>query len=602
LPELAGPAAIILLWFVLLPASLFSQDTGWTIPSFDAQYTVNADRSIDVTERIMVDFGPLQRHGIYREIPVRYAKVVKAGLPLRAGTVNGRLDNVSVPDADGTRLPMQIERGNRMRIRIGDADRLVTGTQTYIIHYHLARGLGFFNDHDELYWQVTGTDWPVPILRASATVALPDDRASRASEASKTGATAWCYAGWAESSSNARCTAAFLGGGRYQFSSGRLEPGEGLTLVAAFPKGVIAAPTAADRAREQAALWWPVVLPFLGFFFMFGRWRSRGREPDPGSIVPDWHPPEGLPAGAAGTLVDQRAGMADVVATLLDLAVRGYFKISEVPAEGVVAALGENSFAAKALRSLGLSRVDWELTRTSKPAPGDMVGYELLVLNGIFDDGKSVRRMSDLHNEFYTHLPKIREGMYDYLVEQKLFPKNPASVRNGYLALGIVLTAAGVPLGIATTNLVLGAALALVGITVLAFSAFMPAKTADGARRWREVKGLEEYIRRAEKSELEPAQGPERTTELFSNLLPYAVALDVSDIWVKQFAGVLGATPPSWYSGAAGNFNVGNFSNGLTSFQTAATRTMGSSPGSSSGSGGGGSVGGGGGGGGGGSW
>jgi hypothetical protein len=600
LPELAGTAAIVLLAFVLLPASLFSQDTGWTIPSFDAAYTVNADRSIDVTERIAVDFGPLQRHGIYREIPVRYAKVVKAGIPLRAGTVSVGLDNVSVTDADGTRLPVQIERGNRVRIRIGDADRLVTGTQTYIIHYRLARGLGFFDDHDELYWQVTGTDWPVPILRASATVSLPP--ADKTDGAGRADATAWCYAGWAESSSNERCRAAVTGAGRYQFASGRLDPGEGLTLVAAFPKGVIAAPTAADKARERAALWWPALLPLLGFFLIYSRWRSRGREPEPGSIVPNWHPPEGLPAGAAGTLMDQRAGMEDVVATLLDLAVRGYLKISEVPVHGLVETLGEKSFAVKALRTLGISTVDWELMRTGKPAPGDLAPYEVRVLDGVFDDGEPVRRMSDLHNEFYTHLPEIRNGMYDYLVEQKLFPKSPASVRNRYLVLGLLLIMAGVPIGIATANVVLGAAIALVGITVLAFSSFMPAKTAEGARRWREVKGLEEYIRRAEKSELESSQGPERTTELFSSLLPYAVALDVSDIWVKQFAGILGATPPTWYGGTAGNFNVGNFSNGLTSFQTAATRTMGSSPGSSSGSGGGGSVGGGGGGGGGGSW
>ena len=594
--------AVVTTSMALVPASLFSQDTGWTIQAFDAQYIVNADRTIDVTERIIVNFGSLQRHGIYRDIPVRYAKVVKAALPLRAGTVNVRLDDVSVTDADGTRLPMRIERGSRVRIRIGNADRLVTGTQTYIIHYHLARGLGFFDDHDELYWQVTGTDWPVPILHASATVALPDDGTVRTDKAGGTEPTAWCYAGWAESSSNARCTAAFLGGGRYQFSSGRLEPGEGLTLVAVFPKGVIAAPTAADKAREQAALWWPALLPLLGFVLMYSRWRSRGREPDPGSIVPNWHPPEHLPPGAAGTLVDQRAGMEDAVATLLDLAVRGYLTISEVPAHGLVEVLGEKSFAVKALRSLGISSVDWELTRSDKPAPGDLVPYEVRVLDGVFDDGVPVRRMSDLHNEFYTHLPKIRDGMYAYLVEQKLFPKSPASVRNGYLVLGVVLTVAGVPLGIATANVVLGAAIALIGITVLAFSAFMPAKTALGARRWREVKGLEEYIRRAEKSELESSQGPERTTDLFSNLLPYAVALDVSDIWVKQFAGILGATPPTWYGGTAGNFNVGSFSSGLTSFQTAATRTMGSSPGSSSGSGGGGSVGGGGGGGGGGSW
>ena len=593
--------AVVLFVVLLFPHPLVAQDTGWVIQSFDAHYTVNADRTIDVTERITVDFGSLQKHGIYREIPVKYAKVLKAGIPIRAGTVKVGLDVLGVTDDQGRTLGTEISGGSRVRIRIGDPDVTVSGVQTYVIRYRLERGLGFFDDHDELYWQVTGTNWPVPIAKASATVALPDDRASKASRTGGIGSSAWCYAGWAESSSNERCTAAVTGPGRYAFSAGRLDPGEGLTMVAGFPKGVIAAPTAVDTLREQASFWWPALLPLLGFVGMFSRWRSKGREPDPGSIVPNWHPPAGIPPGAAGTLADQRAGMEDIVATLLDLAVRGYIRISEVPST-LTATLGENSFAAKALRTLGLSKTDWELTRTEKPAPGDLVPYEREVLDGVFDDGSSTRRMSDLHNEFYTHISDIKEGMYDFLVTAKLFPKSPASVRNGYVILGILFTIAGIPIGVATTNVVLGAGIALTGIIILAFSGLMPAKTTEGARRWREVMGLEEYIRRAEKSELETSQGPERTTELFSALLPYAVALDVSDIWVGQFAGVLASQPPTWYVGTAGHFNVGNFSSGLTSFQTAATRTMGSSPGSSSGSGGGGSVGGGGGGGGGGSW
>ncbi|HET9605103.1 MAG TPA: DUF2207 domain-containing protein [Gemmatimonadales bacterium] len=590
--------AVVLLIVLLLPVSLTAQDTGWVIQSFDAQYSVKADRTINVIEQITVDFGSLQKHGIYREIPVSYAKVLDAGAPVRAGTVKVGLDVLSVTDEQGRKLGTQVSSGNNVRIRIGDPDVTVSGVQTYIIRYRLDRGLGFFDDHDELYWQVTGTNWPVPILKASATVDLPADGADRADGA---GSSAWCYAGWAESNSNERCTAAVTGPGQYAFSASRLDPGEGLTMVAAFPKGVIAAPTAADKLRDEASFWWPVLLPLLGFFGMFSRWRSKGREPDPGSIVPNWHPPAGLPPGAAGTLVDQRADMDDIVATLLDLAVRGYINIAEVPSN-LTATLGEDSFLGKALRSLGLSKTDWELSRTAKPLPGDLVPYETTVLDGVFDDGSTTRRMSDLHNEFYTHISAIKEGMYDFLVKERLFPRSPASVRNGYLVLGILLTIAGIPIGAVTTNVVLGAGIALTGIIILAFSGIMPAKTADGARRWREVKGLEEYIRRAEKSELEMSQGPERTTELFSALLPYAVALDVSDIWVSQFAGVLASQPPNWYVGTSGQFNVGNFSSGLSSFQTAATRTMGSSPGSSSGSGGGGSVGGGGGGGGGGSW
>lgn len=591
----------LLALIALAPVSLLAQDTGWTITAFNSEYTVRPDRAIDVVERIDVDFGPLQRHGIYREIPVRYRRVVGAGLPVSAGKVSVGLDLESATDGEGRELPTKIDRGDRIRIRIGDAEQLVTGKQSYVLHYRLSSGLGFFADHDELYWQVTGTEWPVPILRATATVRIATPTATATLDSA--GWSAWCYAGWAESSSSERCKAAVVRTGEYHFESGRLDPGEGLTLVAAFPKGVVPAPTTAEKIAAVVARWWPVILPLVVLLLMFNLWWRRGREPSAGSIVPIWRPPEGIPPGAAGALLDQRAGMDDVVATLLDLAVRGYITIREVTLGGPLG-LGEgDSFVAKTLRSLGLGKTDWELQRTDKSDTGsDLEPYEKGVLQGVFD-GRSSRRMSDLHNEFYKHLPEIRTGMYDFLVRKGFFRRSPESVRNAYVIAGVILLVAGTALAIALANWILAVGLILSALVLLAFSGAMPAKTLEGARRWREIKGLEEYIRRAEKSQLEFAQAPERTTKLFETMLPYAVALDVSDIWVKQFATVLAASPPVWYAGTSpGGFNVGHFQSGLGDFRSAATKTLGSSPGSSSGSGGGGSVGGGGGGGGGGSW
>lgn len=590
------------LFLLLSPPSSRAQDTGWTITSYHADYVVGSDRSIDVVERIAVDFGRLQRHGIYREIPVRYRKVVRRGLPLGAGTVKVDLDVEKVTDERGRELRTKVDRGDRVRIRIGDPNRYVTGRQDYVIHYRLARGLGFFDDHDELYWQVTGTEWPVPILRASANVTLPPAEAWAKRDAA--GWSAWCYAGWAESTSGERCTAAVVDPGRYRFEAGRLEAGEGLTFVAAFPKEVVREPSAAERLSEAIATWWPLGLPLAAFLAMLTLWGTRGREPSAGSVVPVWRRPDDLPPGAAGALVDQRADMDDVVATLLDLAVRGYVRIREVPPGGVMGLVEVGSFTGKALRTLGLYKNDWEFERTVKPTTdGDLTHYEGRVLHGIFE-GDTTRRMSDLHNEFYTHLPEIHDGMYDLLVRKKLFRQNPDTVRKIYRWAGIGGLVLGGGLGVQTENWILGIGIALAGLIVLVFSSFMPAMTPEGARRWREVKGLEEYIRRAEKAELEFSQAPEKTTELFETLLPYAVALDVSDLWVEQFADVLAASPPSWYAGTTygSGFSGNGFKSGLADFRSAATRTMASSPGSSSGVGGGGSVGGGGGGGGGGSW
>lgn len=193
--------------------------------------------------------------------------------------------------------------------------------------------------------------------------------------------------------------------------------------------------------------------------------------------------------------------------------------------------------------------------------------------------------------------------MYGFLVEKGLFPRSPQSVRNRYIVVGVLLAVLGFWLAIGMQNVIVGIGLVSTALIFFGFANAMPRKTLAGARAWRDLEGLKEYIRRAEKLQLEFSQGPERTTQLFETLLPYAVALDVSDIWVKQFATVLASSPPTWYSGSTpGRFDVHHFQSSIGNFRSAAAKTMGSSPGSSSGSGGGGSVGGGGGGGGGGSW
>ena len=598
-PALAATALLALL--VAAASARGQADTGWTIRSFDAEYTVGTDRTLQVVERIDVDFEGLERHGIYRDVPVRYRRLISPEVPLGAGRVTFDLDLQSVTDRNGNPLQTQVTGGDQVRIRIGDPDRTVTGLQTYVIRYTLSGGLGFFDDHDELYWQVTGTGWPVPIERAAATVRLPPDAAAARSGSEPWAAT--CFAGWAESTDSERCMAEVVMPGMYRFTSGRLEPGEGLTLVAGFPKGVIAPPGAAERGIEWLLTYGPLVLPLGALAFMLTLWRRTGREPDAGSVVPIWRAPDGLRPGPAGTLYDQRADMDDVVATILDLAVRGYLRIREVPPDGLLGSVDESSFTGRALKTLGLYEHDWRLERLEKD-PAGLLRHEHRVLAGIFE-GRQARDMSDLHNEFYKEIPEIHEALYEQVVREGLFPKSPDSTRKMYRWLGIGILVGGGIFGIVADHPALAIGLGLCGLVVLLFSYAMPAMTLKGARMRRDIAGLEEYIRRAEKAELEFREAPEKTPEHFSQILPYAVALDVSDIWVRQFEPILASSPPTWYVGSyGGGWNGSQFRSGLSGFQSAATRTLGSAPGSSSGSGfgGGGSVGGGGGGGGGGSW
>jgi len=594
-------AALALFALAAAPAVARGQDTGWTITDFHADYIVHEDRSLGVIERIAVDFDRLQRHGIYRKIPVAYKRVVSPGVPIGAGRVRFSLDVRRVVDGTGEPVPYEVSGTTEKSIRIGDPDRTVTGRQTYVIDYALSGGLGFFDAFDELYWQVTGTNWPVPIERASATVLLPP--AAAAAFADSAPWQAHCYAGGPSSTSAAGCTAVVESPGVYRFAATRpLAPGEGLTLAAGFPKGVIAPPPVSARAMGAVQRWGALGMPFLTLAFLVLWWRRHGKEPQMGSIVPQWRPSEDLRPGTAGALVDQRADMDDVIATILDLAVRGHVRIVEVPPE-IPLGLDPGSLAGKILGGVAGRRQDWELVRLRPGDESDLREFEKLTLNGFFE-GATARRLSDLKNDFYKRLPGIKDALYRELVWRKLFARSPQSTRTRWVVLGVLVLVAGVALGV----LALGfgywtvlPSMIVSGVLVLVFGWHMPAMTAAGARVRREVEGLEEYIRRAEKAEIELHDAPERTPELFSQLLPYAVALNVSDLWVRQFEGLLTA-PPNWYAGSVHGFSSGGFEQSLGSFRSSAASTLGSAPGGSSGSGGGGSVGGGGGGGGGGSW
>jgi uncharacterized membrane protein YgcG len=593
-------AIVAVLVLLAAPAIATAQDTGWTIPDFHADYIVHEDRSLGVIERIVVDFDGLERHGIYRTVEVVYKRVVP-DIPVAAGRVRFSLRVRGVTDGSGNPVPYEVSGGNVKEIKIGNPERTVTGRQVYVIDYALSGGLGFFEEFDELYWQVTGTEWPVPVEHASATVLLPPERALAFSDSAPW--QAHCYAGGTESTSDAGCSAEVLSPGTYRFETlVPLSPGEGLTLAAGWPKGIIPPPAVSSRTAFWLRLLAPFAIPFLILAGLVAWWLRSGKDPSIGSVVPRWRPSEGLTPGVAGALADQRADMDDVIATILDLAVRGHVRIVEVPPE-IPLGLEPDSLAGKILGGLAGRGKDWELVRLK---PGEEAGlreFERETLRGIFD-GAGSRKLSDLKNQFYKDLPGIKDALYRELVHQRLFPRSPDSTRKLWIGLAIGTLVVGVGLGIMAAQFgywTVIPAMVISALLILAFGWQMPAVTATGALARREVEGLREYIRRAEKAEIEFRDAPERTPELFSQLLPYAVALDVSDLWVKQFDGLL-TEPPQWYAGTMGGFSSGGFNQSLAGFRSSAASTLSSAPGGSSGSGGGGSVGGGGGGGGGGSW
>jgi uncharacterized membrane protein len=552
------------------------------IDNFAATITVQSDASLAITERIDYDFGSEQRHGIYRNIPVRYSA--------RGGNYNLRLSGISVKDAAGGDYKFEVTpSGNDQVIKIGDADTLVSGKQTYILNYTIGRAINYFSDHDELYWNATGSGWTVPIAAASAQVLLPHsfDQGSLSSAcfAGPVGSTDACAAitPVPDTALDSQVKGA-------DFTAQQLEPGEGLTVVVGLPVGSVYKPSAREELlatlQDNAILF----LPVLVFLAMFALWWKRGRDPKGrGTIIPEYDVPDSLTPGEVGTIVDEKCGQKEVVAEIIELAVGGYLKLHRQ--EKKVLFVTTNDYTFEKLKD------------------GDDVlsPFQRELLSGIFKSGDSVK-FSELKQDFFPNYDAAVKSIYASVSDKGYFAGNPRSTILRYMALIFLpVILVFVYAGISGTSLGAFAWIAIIlsAIIIAVFAAYMPRRTEKGVLIKEYILGLEDYLTVAEKDRLEFHNAPKKDPQQFEKLLPYAIALGVEQQWAKQFEGIYNSAP-SWYDDPRGlnNFSALYLVSSLGDFghDFAAAALPPSASGGGSGLGGGGFSGGGFGGGGGGSW
>jgi Predicted membrane protein (DUF2207) len=528
------------------------------IQHFDEQVVVHRDSTIDVTENIQVQFVGTNWHGIYRTIPIQYAGTAGFNYTLF-------LDHVSATDDSGSSLRLEQSHQNgyaRFKIYVPEPDN---STRTVILHYRVLDAIRFFEDHDELYWNVTGQEWDATIAFASASIELPEG---------VSGLHAIAYTGTLMSRGqdaevtlndnvvNIRTTVAL---GYHQ----------GLTAVVGFDKGAVHEPT----ATEDIGFWlqsnWPIFLPLIALPIMLWLWWTRGRDPERDAVTVQYEPPDKLTPGECGTLVDNEAAMRDITATLVDLAVKGYMTIEQKDDPGLLHLTHHRDY------TFHLKKPPTEWT--------DARPHELQLLSGLFDAGATPDvRLSELQNHFYRNLPGIRDGIFDALVTDGYYLHRPDTVRQGYIGGGILIGVMVAALGVWLSNktgmqpfpwilagIASGAIIAIVGW-------FMPARTITGARTYAKVLGFEDFLSRVESDRIKRM---ENAPELFEKFLPYAMALRVEKKWVQAFSGIA-MQPPQWYQGPyVGSFTPYLFVNDLNMMASQAGTTMASAPRSSGGSG-----------------
>ncbi|MEK7570522.1 MAG: DUF2207 domain-containing protein [Patescibacteria group bacterium] len=555
--------------FILFPWPALAQGNGGEhITNFRAELTVRPDRTIQVVEHIAYDFANVSHHGIYRDLPVTYKK--------SGQRFTVRYDIQRVTDGVSTPQPYKLQHpSGQLRIRIGDPDVTVTGAHTYIIQYTVKRALPQFDGQDEVYWNVTGNGWDVPIAVASATLTLHND--AEALQPS-------CYTGVLSSTAQ-DCTVKAGEHSVVTFSAEALATGEGLTIAARLPAGTVATETTQTRVGYFVQDNWIVLLPLLALIIMHWQWHKRGRDPKGrGTVIPQYESPRGMFPAVVGAVADNQVGAKEFAATILHLAIRGYLSIQDLGQAGMLG-----------------NKHNYEFTRRKAPDQ-QLQAYEKTLLEGLFKDGTVVTTQS-LKYKFATTYQAVIADARNQLVTQGVYARDPrmvqaASIGLGLLGVGTCLLFAILQQG----TLLVVPFLAALGsaLIVVIYGLLMPARTKLGAEILEEVQGFTWFLSVTEAERLKFHNAPARKPEQFMEFLPYAVALGVEKEWAGQFAD-LAIPQPGWYSDNLGTFNALLFANSIGGFSSDVHSALATAP-SSSGAGGGGFSGGGFGGGGGGGW
>lgn len=549
------------------------------IESFHSDIQIMADGAMEVTETIAVRAeGSLIRRGIYRDFPTdyrdRYGNRVNVKFSLMGATRDG--------EVEGTR----VERlSNGLRVYLGRADYfLPTGSYRYAITYRTNFQLGYFEQFDELYWNVTGLGWDLPILQASATVRLPEpvdpDRLQLAAYTGPRGSRAGDYEVSTQTPGVIRFDA-----------TRRLGPREGLTIAVGFPKGLVPEPSVADRGARFFSDNLGLLVGFLGLigvlWFYISRWRKYGKDPARGIIIPRYEPPQGYSPASLRYIWRMKYDPTCMAAALVNLAVKGKVRLKQ----------DKGWFSKK-----------FSVERTDSEEPQEFSPGELAVYSKLVGSRRKLEFDKDNHSRIAGALAAQEAALKrDY--NRNYFVRNAGTLWGGIaMSAGVFLLMLVLNAGMPALG---GVVLVLLVIINVLFGLWMKAPTMRGRKLMDQIEGLRLYLGVAERQDLERRHEPPHTFEQFEKMLPYAVALDCANTWVDRFERVLYQLESSgqldnrgWYIGD-GDISARGITksvNSISSSLSSAISSSSSPPGSSSGSGGGGFSGGGGGGGGGGGW
>jgi len=565
-------------------------DDAFTIENFTTTIDIEETGELMVNESIQVNFSE-DRRGIFRDIKTN-------GIEIEVQQVTNEKNE------DWQFSEEYLYKGKR--IRIGNPNIYLNGDQTYNINYNVKKVIQFFETHDELYWNVTGNEWPTKIKSATAIVNLPSSVRGSDEIQFK------CFTGH-ELSSEENCHINYdqKNNSITFITDDILSSYSGLTIVVGVPKGILPHPVILEIKSEpegaevflnngqypvcttncrnddftpgeyeikttkfgykseskkvqvlkdefnvvnttlKITIWFVflkiifVILLILIVIEPFYTFIKRGRDPNGKSlIIPYYNAPDNMTPAEVGTLLDEKVHLKDISSTIVDLAVKGYLKIKVLP--------DKSSWIFK--------KDDYKLIKVNKPKKDDgkLTKFERALISYIFGNS-SEKKISSLKNKFYSKLPKLKKKLYTKLIKEKYFSSSPDKIRSKYLSKALI-TIFPITIGAIITELsIFGTSFSLVflvnGIFTLVFSPFMPKKTKKGVLTFEKIIGFKLYLETAEKDRLEFQE----KKNLFYKFLPYAMTLGIADKWGDTFEEIFDK-PPDWYKGIGdGKFHPSGF-------------------------------------------
>lgn len=522
--------ALVVVLLALLPGHAAAQEKSLVWHRWDSDIQINSDGAFRVVEVFEIEFvgGPFTFG--YRDIPKSQFESIQ---------------DFAVREGGVTYSQERSENANTFYITENSNEYVVNWfypstsneTRVFTVEYTVVGGIIISEDvGDRFFWKAVGPDHAYPIGSSTVTVHMPPGATVDMSiEPATFGPTATYQIAGDQTS--------------VTFNAEDIPANQEFEVGVRFPHGYISAEKPSWQAEYEREQTWNdrfrpalnltlgglgILILIGGSFGVFLLWTMRGRDPKVG-LVPSYlaDPPSDLPPGLAGTLVDEKADMQDIIATLVDLARRGAIDMQE-----------------EEKKVFGLTTSKDFVFHKNEAFDEPLRDYEETLIDEMFGSRSEVD-LDDLRNKFYKSVPKIQGKLYAEAVERDLFPKNPKTVRGRWTALGIGGLVLSIAMGCFTAAAFVSridailcpfVSLGFASLVVAILGRVMPVKTRKGAEEAAKWQAFKEYLRNVDRY-----NDLEQVTDQFDRYLPYAIAFGLERAWVNRFSQVPGTPVPGWY-------------------------------------------------------